>query len=100
MKIALIILIVLFAYFLIRIIFKIDGSLNSSVSMEFVKEKLKRYNIENVQCPECGLQSNNLNWFKFRTSNESWRHLAGREGFYAKCPDCNKVVKNITTAMN
>lgn len=100
MKIAVIILTVLVIYFLIRIIFKIDGSLNKSVSMEYVKENLKRYDIENIQCPKCGLKSNNLKWFKFRTSDDSWRHLAGREGFNAKCPDCNKVVKNITTAMN
>jgi hypothetical protein len=57
-----------------------DGSFNESVSLEYVKARLD-INTEKFQCPQCDLQSGNLNWFEFRTSNASWRHLAGRQGF-------------------
>jgi hypothetical protein len=77
-----------------------DGSLNASVSLEYVKAKLNSFNTEQVQCPECNLQSDNLNWFEYRTSDNSWRHLAGRQGFYAKCPVCDIEVQNIVTKKN
>jgi len=76
-----------------------DGSLNTSVSLEYVKEKLD-INTEQLQCPQCALQSDNLNWFEFRTSDASWRHLAGRQGFYAKCPACDIKVDSFITKMN
>jgi hypothetical protein len=75
-----------------------DDSLNESVSVEYVKTRLG--NTEQVQCPQCTLQSDNLNWFEFRTSDASWRHLAGRQGFYAECPVCNIEVQNIVTKMS
>jgi hypothetical protein len=75
-----------------------DGSLYESVSVEYVKTRLG--NTEQVQCPQCALQSDNLNWFEFRTSDASWRHLAGRQGFYAECPECNIEVGYIVTKIN
>lgn len=77
-----------------------DGSLNESVSLEYVKARLNSINAEELQCPKCDLRSHNLNWFEFRTSDASWRHLAGREGFYAKCPECNIEVRYIVTKKN
>ena len=77
-----------------------DGSLNVSVSLEYVKERLKGLDTEQLQCPECQLQSQDLNWFEFGTSTASWRHLAGRQGFYAKCPVCNIQVEYILTKMS
>jgi hypothetical protein len=76
-----------------------DGSLNTSVSFEYVKARLG-INTEQLQCPQCDLQSDNLNWFEYRTSDASWRHLAGREGFYAECPMCNIKAQNIVTKKN
>ena len=76
-----------------------DGSLNTSVSLEYVKERLN-INTEQLQCPKCELQSDNLNWFEFRTSDASFRHLAGRQGFYAKCPVCDIKVENFITKMS
>lgn len=80
----------------------IDGSLNTNVSVEYVnvKARLNGIDTEQLQCPKCDLQSHNLNWFEFRTSNALWRHLAGRQGFYARCPACNIEVENIVTKMN
>jgi hypothetical protein len=76
-----------------------DGSLNTSVSLEYVKERLD-INTQQLQCPKCELQSDNLNWFEFRTSDASFRHLAGRQGFYAKCPVCDIKVENFITKMS
>lgn len=79
-----------------------DGSVNKSVSWGYVESELgwAKDRIQNMRCPKCGLESNNLDWFKFRTSNDSWRHLAGREGFYSKCPNCLIIVDDIITVMN
>jgi hypothetical protein len=78
-----------------------DGSMKKTVSFEYVKSKLHwRKNIAFKHCPKCGLESTELDWFEFRTSNNSWRHLAGREGFYSMCPNCKIVVEDIITLMN
>ena len=106
---ALIILSVLIIYFIGKTIIKKkdtpkdnrqnkDGSLNGSVSIEYVKARIGV--IDNIKCPQCALQSDNLNWFEFRTSDASFRHLAGREGFYAKCPVCDIKVENFITKMS
>jgi hypothetical protein len=76
-----------------------DGSFNESVSLEYVKARLD-INTEQLHCPQCDLQSGNLNWFEFRTSDASWRHLAGRQGFYSECPVCNVEVNYIVTKKN
>jgi hypothetical protein len=76
-----------------------DGSFNESVSLEYVKARLG-INTEQLQCPQCDLPSGNLNWFEFRTSDASWRHLAGRQGFYAECPACNIEVNYTVTKKN
>jgi len=91
---------ILIASFIIRAIIKRytdRGSMNKSVSWEYVKSNLLW---THKQCPKCDLESNKLNWFEFRTSDASWRHLAGRKGFYSMCPDCKIVVEDITTVMN
>ena len=105
-----IILFILVRYFLTRIpnntdtsnnsIREKDGSMNLSVSIDYIKGALNTFDFENVQCPDCGCEYNNLNWFEFRTSDDSWLHLAGEAGFYAKCPSCNIVVFNFVTKMN
>ena len=78
-----------------------DGSMKKTVSFEYVKSKLHwRKNIAFKQCPKCGLESTELVWFEFRTSNVSWMHLAGREGFYSMCPNCKIFVEDIITLMN
>ena len=76
-----------------------DGSFNTSVSLKYLKTRFD-INTEHVQCPQCDLQSDNLNWFEFRTSDASFRHLAGRQGFYAKCPVCDIKVENFITKMS
>jgi len=113
MTVALIILGVLVLYGIIRAIKKgtysfnntyntpnKDGSVNATVPMEYVNEKLNRSNIEHIQCPKCGLHSNDLNWFEYRTSDDSWSCLAGRQVFYVKCPACNIEVRHIETIMS
>jgi len=77
-----------------------DGSLDVGVSLEYVKESLKNYNTEKIQCPQCQLQSHNLNWFEFGSSFSSWSNLAGRKGFYANCPACDIRVEYIVTKMS
>lgn len=76
-----------------------DGSFNTSVSFQYVKASLD-VNTKQLQCPQCNLQSDNLNWFEFRTSDSSFRHLAGRQGFYAKCPVCDIKVENFIIKMS
>jgi hypothetical protein len=46
-----------------------DGSFNKSISFEDVKARLR--NTEQLHCPQCALQYDNLNWFEFRTSDAS-----------------------------
>lgn len=75
-----------------------DGSMNTSVSIEHVKARIG--DTDYIKCPQCTLQSDNLNWFEFRTSDASFRHLAGRQGFYAKCPVCDIKLNNIITIMS
>lgn len=77
-----------------------DGSLNVSVPLEYVKESLNSYDTEKIQCPQCQLQSHNLNWFEFGSSHASWKNLAGRKGFYANCPTCDIRVEYIVTKMS
>ena len=76
-----------------------NGLLSTSVSFEIVKARLN-INFKQLQCPQCDLQSNNLNWFEFRTPDASWRHLAGRQGFCSECPVCNIEVQYIVTKMS
>jgi hypothetical protein len=77
-----------------------DGSFDNTVSSEYVNSKLNSIDIEHVKCPTCGMETHNLDWFEFRTSKESWKHLGGRAGFYSKCPKCDIIVFDITTMMN
>jgi hypothetical protein len=98
---------ILIVTFIIRTIFisDTDGSINKSVSWEYVRKNTNNLVwakcLINKQCPKCDLESGKLQWFRFRSSNASWRDLGGREGFYSMCPDCKIiVVENIITAMN
>jgi hypothetical protein len=100
-----IITIIIIVIFIIRAVIKrnsnSDGSINERVSWDYIKSNLfSSVNRRYKNCPKCGLESEKLEWFKFRTSSDSWRHLAGREGFYSKCPDCKINVDDIVTVMN
>jgi hypothetical protein len=77
-----------------------DGSVNKKVSLDVVKQELSNMKFNSLNCKKCDLKAHDLLWFKFRTSKASWRHLAGREGFYCKCPQCKIVVDDIITVMN
>ncbi len=83
----------------IRFVIKIvwGGSYEKKISFESIKNDIAR---GKLQCPKCRLNPDKLNWFKFRTSNASWRHLVGRKGFLSKCPDCEIVVQEIIIVMN
>jgi hypothetical protein len=62
-----------------------DGSLNLSVSIDYIKGALNTFDFESVQFPDCSFEYNNLNWFEFRTSHHSWFHSAERR-FLCKMP--------------
>ena len=47
-----------------------------------------------LSCPKFGLESQNQHWFKFRTDDKSWQNLAGSEGFYSRCPECEIIVND------
>lgn len=74
-----------------------DGSFKKRVSWEYAKSRIS---MRIMQCPKCSLKPEKLNWFEFRTSNHSWRHLAGRQGFISECPECAIVVEDFITVMN
>lgn len=80
--------------------FFFDGSYNERISFERAKARLGIIKIQDMECPKCGLQSNQLTWFTFRSSNASWRHLAGVEGVYCECPKCKIKVDDIVICCN
>jgi hypothetical protein len=77
-----------------------DNSFEKRVSYQFMIERLGGFHNKYIKCSQCGKESKNLDWFWSRSSSRSWRNLAGREGFYSKCPDCNIIVDHFTTAMS
>jgi hypothetical protein len=106
MKLTLIILAIIFisGYLIKMVVFKkqsvFNGSVNKRVSFEIVKQELSYIVFDDLKCTKCGVKGCDLYWFSFRTSNASWRQLAGCIGFYCKCPKCKIVVDNYITAMN
>ena len=77
------------------------GAFDKRVPWEEVKPYFKNgYRKIPKSCPNCNLESEKQEWNKFRTSNDSWRNLAGREGFYSKCPNCEIYVEEIIVVMN
>jgi hypothetical protein len=78
-----------------------NGSIDKKVTYELVKADLPHLShlIDTHRCSKCGVESQDLFWYHFRSSDASWRHLAGCEGFYSKCPKCASV-NSIVTAMN
>ena len=79
-----------------------DGSIDKKVTYEFVKADMQYFSqeIDSHRCLKCGVEAQGLSWYHFRSSDASWRHLAGCEGFYSKCPKCNATVNSIVTVMN
>ena len=84
--------------FVIEFIF--DGSRNKRVTFDVVQMELIPYHIKVRSCSNCGLSAHELHWFKFRSSNASWRNLAGIEGFYVRCPICKKNRGEFVTVIN
>lgn len=85
-----------------------DGSFDRQVPYDYVKGKIETrfYKVflsekpEKIQCTECGKQTDELNWFMFSSSDESWSDLAGNEGYYANCPACDIMVYSATTRIS
>ena len=85
-----------------------DGSFDRQVPYDIVKGKIETrfYKVffsekrEKIQCSECGKQTDELNWFMFGSSDESWSDLAGSEGYYANCPACDIMVYSATTKVS
>ena len=48
------------------------------------------YFIKNRPCGKCG--ADNTIFFCFRSSDESWEQLCGREGYMLICPDCLTIL--------
>jgi hypothetical protein len=51
-------------------------------------------------CKKCSIEARQLQWYYFRTNNNSWGCLAGSEGYYSKCPNCNNYIERIVTICN
>lgn len=79
-----------------------DGSIDKKVTYELVKADLQYLSqeIDTHRCSKCGVEAQGLSWYHFRSPDASWRHLAGSEGFYSKCPKCNATINSIVTVMN
>lgn len=59
--------------------------------VESMKNRVKdAYNIKNRPCGKCG--KDNTIFFCFRSSDESWKELCGREGYMLICPDCLTII--------
>jgi hypothetical protein len=56
------------------------------------------YYIKNRPCGKCG--EDNTVFFCFRSSDESWRELCGREGYMLICPDCLTIIGFVHYIMN
>ena len=52
----------------------------------------------NYPCRECG--RTNLIYFCFRTNDESWNQLRGREGYMLICPDCLSRLRFVYYVLN
>ena len=56
------------------------------------------YYLKNRPCGKCG--KDNTIFFCFRSSDESWRELCGREGYMLICPDCLTIIGFVHYIMN
>ena len=77
-----------------------SGAVNKKISYQNVINDPFLRKAEHKRCLKCGKEPQNLHWYKFRSSNASWRHLAGVAGYYSECPDCSIRVDNIITVRN
>lgn len=75
-------------------------AVNKKISYQQFKDDPSNYYPEHKKCPKCGKEPKYLDWYKFSTSDDSWRNLAGAKGFYSICPDCDIMVEHICVAMN
>lgn len=51
-------------------------------------------------CPDCDCDSEDLEWFYFRSPEVTWEMLCGREGWMTLCVDCHRQVDFFLVAMN
>lgn len=58
-------------------------------SME--SRKREAYYVNNKSCPNCG--GNHTILFHYRSNEDSWKELCGREGYMHICPNCLKIIK-------
>lgn len=72
------------------------GSENNPIAFD----DLGRFSDYAKNCPNCGLEAQKLDWFKYRSSDYTWRNLIGRAGFQSKCPKCDIEVDDIIECMN
>ena len=79
--------------------FRGSGWVNQSITWNSFLEKKGSLG-KLYPCRNCSLEANNLQWYFYRTNNVSWSCLAGSEGFYSKCPNCNIYIEKITTKCN
>ena len=56
------------------------------------------YYIKNRPCGKCG--EDNTIFFCFRSSDESWKELCGREGYMLICPDCLTILGFVPYFLN
>jgi hypothetical protein len=76
-----------------------NGNHGKNISFDLMSEWTKRNN-SLLTCPSCGMEPEKLNWFEFGSSDRSWAHLAGRQGYYSSCPKCELKVQEIITGMS
>ena len=53
-------------------------------------------------CPDCRrtVHSEDVSWEHVRSSEQSWRMLAGREGYVASCPEHGTRLGHVWTLMS
>jgi len=56
------------------------------------------YYIKHRPCRKCG--EDNIIYFCYRSSRESWKQLCGREGYMLICPDCLTILSFVPYIMN
>lgn len=112
MFILLIILLVIFLIFIIWQSFKpskfdhifipkIEEGKTRKISFDKVNKYLgTRRNIHDLSCPKCRKKSEDLDWFEFSSSKESWANLAGCAGYYCFCSDCEQKIETFITVIN
>jgi hypothetical protein len=74
-----------------------DGELQARHGHEEAKRELLP---SAAECPGCGRESGDLDWFWFSSPPETWRGLCGRAGWMTFCDGCRRRVEFFLTIMN